>query len=551
MRRRRFSASAYAVLALASAGTAGGGCAPMPSDNCAMWHECAPTGDAGVDQGVAEAGVQDAVSEPEGGNSCDATQAPHDAPCVVDEQFGIFASPAGADGNPGTRALPVLTLSHAMDVAHASGKQRVYACAGSFPEQLAVGASRDGVALYGGLDCASWSYGSQNQVIVAPPQPGYVLDVEGLEQGATFEDLALIAANANPANAGTSSIAVFVAQSQHVVFDRVTVTAGSAPNGAPGAAGGTAADGGAGGIPSNWLGSPPYAQLNGNDALNAAGAPEKACTCPDGSQSGGGQGGGFSVAGATTPGAGAPSYDGGAGAAFVGQNNASCGGGGAPVQNGLDGPRSSNTSSNQTWGSLTASGWTPGLSVSGAVGNPGQGGGGGGSGPGGIGGGGSGACGGCGGAGGAGGVAGGSSIALLSFQSSIALVSCSLTAGNAGAGGAGGAGETGQAGSPMGGNGTAGGCPGGAGGAGSGGSGGQGGAGGVSVGVAYVGAPVTFDGMIVTPTSSLARVTVGAPGAGGAGGTRGSAASTNVGQPQAGADGSPGFAGVAQAVLSF
>ena len=55
--------------------------------------------------------------------------------------------------------LPCRTIGRAMDMAKAAGK-RVYVCAGSYPEQLVVGSSRDGVNVYGALDCATWSYGA-------------------------------------------------------------------------------------------------------------------------------------------------------------------------------------------------------------------------------------------------------------------------------------------------------------------------------------------------------------------------------------------------------
>ena len=508
--------------------------------------------DAGIDQGIGEASTAaDAPDAPAKESSvCDGTKPPHDDPCVIDEQFGVFVSPAGADGNPGTRARPLYTLGEAMDAAHASGKKRVYACAGTFAEQLIIGAARDGVAVYGGLDCTRWNYGPQNRVTVAPTQPGYVLNVEGLFQGATFEDLAFVAQSASGANAGESSIAVFVSGSQNIAFHRVSMIAGNAVDGASGASGGPTFDGGPAGAGTNWLGIPPYAELNGNDAIGAVGASQKTCTCPDGTGSIGGRGGGSSDAGTQVPGVGLPGYGSDAGAGLVGRNSSSCGGGGAPVQQGSDAPKTMNAAPGHSWGFVVATGLTAASAVPGVNGMPGQGGGGGGNGVAGVGGGGGGACGGCG-AGGEPGAAGGSSVALLSYQSTIELAGCALAAGNAGAGGAGGDGEAGQPGSLLAGNGGESGCPGAAGGSGAGGNGGQGGAGGISIGIGYTGTPPSFDGTPVAPAASLADVTLGAAGSGGRKGGAGAAALTSVGQPQPGADGAPGFAGVAQAVLGF
>ena len=559
-----------------SAASAMASCAPLPSDDCSVLHECpTPEGgadaigqdramgrdaeiqgidaDGGIDQWSGDAGPgadapPDAVRE---SAACDPTKSPHDDPCVIGEPFGVFVSPVGADGNPGTRALPLHTLGQAMDVAQSSGKHRVYACAGTFAEPLVVGASRDGVAVYGGLDCTSWNYGSQSRVTVAPDRPGYALDIEGVAQGVTFEDIDFVAASASGTNPGESSIAAFVSKSQNVAFHRVSITAGNAAEGAAGASGGPPPDGGPAGGSTNWLGAPPYAELHGNDAIGAVGAAEKTCKCPDSTLSVGGSGGGSSDGGALPPGAGSPVYEADAGAGWVGRNGASCGAGGVPAQIGSDARSTMAGAPSQSWGSVVPTGWTPAASVPGLNGLPGQGGGGGGNGLGGVGGGGSGACGGCGGAGGKPGGPGGSSFALLSSQSTIELVACTLVASSAGAGGAGGQGEPGQPGSPVAGNGGQGGCQGATGGSGAGGNGGQGGAGGVSIGIGYAGSPPTFDGAPVAPAASLAGVTVGAWGPGGRKGAAGAAAMTSVGQPQPGADGAPGFSGVAQAVLGF
>jgi len=574
---RAFAQRGPLVMAVAaSAASAMASCAPLPSDDCSVLHECTtPEGgadaigqdgamgqeaeiqgidaDGGSDQWSGDASTggdapPDAVRE---SAACDPTKSPHDDPCVIGEPLGVFVSPVGADGNPGTRALPLHTLAQAMDVARASGKHRVYACAGAFAELLVVGASRDGMAVYGGLDCARWSYGSQSRVTVAPTRPGYALDIEGLVQGVTFEDIDFVAQDASGTNPGESSIAAFVSGSQNVAFHRVSITAGLASDGAPGASGGPTPDGGNTGGSTNWLGIPPYNELNGNDATGAVGAPQKTCKCPDGTTSVGGSGGGSSDGGAEADGAGAPVYEPDAGADLVGRNGASCGAGGVPPQNGFDGPNAMSGAPGQSLGSVVATGWTPAASVPGLNGMPGQGGGGGGNGPGGVGGGGGGACGGCGGAGGKPGGPGGSSIALLSYQSTIDLVACTLVAGHSGAGGAGGDGQSGQPGSLFAGNGGHSGCQGAAGGSGAGGNGGQGGAGGVSVGIGYAGSPPTFDGAPVAPAAFLPGVAVGAGGLGGRKGAAGPAAVTSVGQPQPGADGAPGFSGIAQAVLGF
>src|SRR5580704_5668317 len=103
------------------------GCNPSVADYCSPGSpECsapdAAVGDAGRDGG-AEA---EAEAAPPG---CDSTKPPHDASCVIDDAFGIFVSPAGADANAGSKSAPVRSIGHAMDLAKAAAK-RVYLCAG-------------------------------------------------------------------------------------------------------------------------------------------------------------------------------------------------------------------------------------------------------------------------------------------------------------------------------------------------------------------------------------------------------------------------------------
>ncbi|MDP9149453.1 MAG: DUF1565 domain-containing protein [Myxococcota bacterium] len=515
-------------------------CGPSVTEYCAAGTpECSPVdaavGDTAPDDRI-EAEVVDAAldggREAEVAPACDPTKSPHDEPCAVDTAFGIFVSPAGSDTDPGSKSAPVRSIGRAMDLAKTAGK-RVYVCAGSYPEQLVVGSSRDGVNVYGALDCATWSYSAASKVRVAPALSEYALAIQGLQTGVTFEDLEFDAQNAPAVVPGASSVAVFVSSSQRLRFDRVVMLAGHGTDGAP--AGST--------IATNWFGAPPaYAELNGNNAEDAGGAPSKPCTCADQSQTSGGAGGG--PMNIPSPGAGTPGYsDAGAGAGGI--NALSCATGGTG-QNGGDAPVPTANIATVSQGSCSPSGCLPGNGSAGDNGKPGQGGGGGGNGRLSRGSGGAGACGGCGGAGGIGGQGGGGSIALLSFHSMIAFANCTLAATAAGNGGAGGAAEAGQAGGIMGGNGALGGCAGGAGGAGAGGNGGQGGPGGSSVGIAYMGAPPTVDGVVFTQASSVSGISVGGAGAGGAGGLRGASAANSTGL--AGAVGAPGQAGVAAAV---
>src|ERR1019366_4542244 len=520
------------LLAIAFGGLSG--CNPSVADYCAPGTpECTPP-----DGGAGRDGAGGSDASPDVGG-CDPSQSPSEEGCVVAEAYGVFVSPAGSDTNAGTRSAPLATLGHGMDVAKATGK-RVYVCAGSFGESLVIGASRDGVNVYGGLDCAGWTYGSGNQVVVAPLGNGYALELGGLQRGVTLEDLQFDSQSAS--SPGESSIAAFASHSQNVVLERVTLVAAAAADGSPAATSGPGADAGA----TNWYAPPPaYSELNGASASDAGAARATTCTCGDQSSSSGGAGSG--PLNVPPPTAGLPSYgDAGAGAPGVSGNQCNSQGGGG---NGVDAPVATAGTPNTSLGACSVSGWTPAAGVAGTNGPPGQGGGGGGDGRVQSGAGGGGACGGCGGVGGIPGTGGGSAIALLAYQSSVTLVGCLLTSKAAGHGGAGASGEQGQAGGVMGGNAALGGCQGGAGGAGAGGNGGQGGAGGLSLGIGYCGAAPTVDGAVVPGATSLGGITLATAGAGGAGGPGGPAA-TNSTDP-AGANGAAGPSGVAMAVRSL
>jgi hypothetical protein len=478
--------------------------------------------------GIADAGSAES-------SACDPTRTPSQDACVIDESRGVFVSPTGDDLDIGTRAHPLKTIGQAMDAA-AGTAQRVYVCAGHYSEALDVRPGLDGTSVYGGLDCATWTYAASNRVVVAPAQAGYALVAEGLQAGVTFEDVEFDAQDADPINAGESSVAVFIGGSARVAFHRVVMVSGKASAGAQGASGGSA------GNPSNHFTPSPgggVQSLNGNDATIAGGAYSTSCACPSGTASSmGGQGGD----GSKTPGAGLPSYGGGAGA--PGTNMDACNG----LVDGAVAPAAAADVPTGSLGVFSALGWAPAMGKAGATGAPGQGGGGGGDGELGVGAGGGGACGGCGGEGGKAGTGGGSSIALLSFQSSVALVGCTLVAHDAGNGGSGGDGEAGESGG-MGGIPSVSGCPGGAGGNGAGGNGAQGGPGGVSIGIGYSSTAPMLDGIYVVEAAGVTGITTGKAGTGGLGGAGGPAVTPMFGSP--GADGANGKSGAAQAVLGL
>jgi hypothetical protein len=505
-------------------------------------------GDGGSD-GTTGTDAADASDAHGDTSTCDGTQPPRAAPCVISETFGVFVAPSasgGSDANSGTRVSPYLTIGHA--IASASGK-RVYACGATYAESVSV---TSGVSVYGGLACpaspgsdagtggvGSWSYvGASALAQVSPSATGFALDVESAS-GAHFEDMGFTAQDAPAGTPGGSSIAVMVNASTGVSFTRVSATAGKGVTGASPTA---VVPGGAG---DNWCSTTGQA---GGPGTASQGGPSGACVCAivAGDSSHGGGGGSTDTvggAGKASPSAAGPG--GGTGAPGPASPGASCtvapgglGENGAPSTGGLAGAT----------GALGSTGWAPASGGAGGAGNPGQGGGGGG-GYDNLGGGGGGA-GGCGGSGGGGGGGGGASVGIAVVASTVTLSSMTLATASGGAGGAGAEGEAGQAGGS---GGLESGCIGGSGGKGAGGSGGGGGAGGPSVGIAVTGATpsVTIDGAsAMPPVSSLASPSMFTSGGGGAlggGGTPGTAATGG----NAGSAGLPGSAGSSDAVVAF
>jgi hypothetical protein len=496
----------------------------------------------GPGQGTDGSSPADASPEATLPPGCDGTRAPSESPCVIDDAAGVFVAPNGDDtAGQGTKTAPFKSFGKAIVVAKATSK-RVYACAATYAETVALDATTDGVSLYGGLACpgsdagAAWSY-TGSRAVIAPAAAGYALEAKGLTKSVRIEDLELVAKDA--AQPGESSIAAFVKGASNLTLRRVRLAAG---NGVAGGAGASAT--------TNHTAQP---RDGSPGATNAAG-PARACTCANGHTSTGAIGGTSNVMNAGAGGQGVstpattvdgafPSNDGAGGSGAMLNGNA-CTAGHA----GANGAAAAPAAGASVLGVIGAAGWTAQRGADGLISSPGEGGGGGGGGGSTVAGGG-GACGGCGGGRGGGGQGGGGSIALLSSDSVVKLVACVLVAGNGGDGGAGATGEVGQGGGAGGGGGA---CAGGAGGNGAGGGGGGGGAGGVSAGVVYKGAtPPTIDGSPVTTSDALASVTLGTAGPGGAKGSGGGPAATNSVVGNAGADATAGIAGVAKAVVAL
>lgn len=428
---------------------------------------------------------------------CDATKDPKDEPCLIADSLGVFVSAtAGDDARDGTKASPVATITRGIERARAIGKRRVYVCEGSYPEHVVLDEQSNGLKLYGGLDCTSFTY-SGGKPQVEPPAPGYALTLRAQSEPTTVQDFDFVARDA--IEAGTSSIGVLVDNVKDVTFKRVKVFAGRGVTAAVEMAE----------PPTN---QPPTANLTGNGHSGGQ------VTCVDQTASRGGNGG-TAPAPVGASGFAVPATSGPGGEGGQDDQNDVC----APThqgKRGANGAAQAGGTSAAVYGTLKPSGWEPARSNQGAAGRPGQGGGGGGynaeRGVNGNGGG----AGSCGGAGGLGGRGGGASIAVAVFNAGARFTESQLVTSAGGDGGRGGRGEP----SKPGGNAGTGACAGGVGGRGASGSGGGGGPGGLSAGIVWhLGAAPSWEGSSVEDAPTLTNVSLGDGGGGGAGGPAGQA----------------------------
>jgi len=443
---------------------------------------------------------------------CVPTKSPKDAPCVLQDELGVFASSqSGDDTNLGTKALPVKTLDKAMALASRT-THRVYACNEVFDGSLVLS---DGVDVFGVIGCGTgWTAVVGKTTIAATTSPG--ITAKDLTTGARLEDLDVI----TPAGVGPSgsSIALLGVRAKNLKLHSVALRAGRGADGVSGTLGdpGANALAGATGEVSATCPATPSGGLGGAGAIGAA----------EGGEGGAGDCGSLE------------SRDGedAITKSALTCNLDCCGFGGEFLlgvcgvgQTGCTGATGLHGMGGATEGSLDDRGYLASNGgKNGSAGVIGGGGGGGSAGDseglpvtssGGAGGGGG--AGGSGGGGGGGGSAGGASIALVSIDSDISLDGVDLFSSTGGAGGRGGApglpaaganGGLGGTGSSL----TVTGCAGGKGGSGGGGGAGGGGGGGPSVGVFYKGNK---------PSITAGTMSVGAAGVGGEAGTTGAVTS--------------------------
>lgn len=494
---------------------------PGCSSDCTFDHTCPYDGG----DGSAGDGTFDAPKD------CDTAKDPKDSPACVVDTVGVFVSAMGSDAAPGTKAMPVQTVGKGFDLAKMKGLPRVYVCAGTYGA-LAVDDKRDGVSAFGGFDCAGWMPGSA-PTLVRSNDNKPSLTATNLTAGISLVDLQFQSQDASVP--GDSSIAVLAANAT-LTMRRAKVEAGK------GASATKVAD------PIDF--SPASQPAGDNGKMNGAGnqTPNN-CANGSGNSIGGSGGGPGGVDGANGQPFGMypvnPALSDGKG----GNHLLTCGTG-ATGFDGSYGPGGATGGAGAAkLGAIDAMGWHPEAGAAGSQGKVGQGGGGGASKDN-QGGGGGGGPGGCGGDGGKGGPGGGASIAIASFQSTLTLEQTTLVTKNAGDGAQGQTGQKAQGGG-LPGSFFMTSCNGGAGGHGGSGAGGGGGAGGVSVGIAYTGTAPKIDGESVMDAMTRPSVMLGQPGMPGAAGQGGPAFKITNPVSNAGANGTAGIVGIAQAVKAF
>ncbi len=211
------------------------------------------------------------------------------------DKYALFVAPAsagGLDSAAGTKTDPLATISQAISAGDAM-HPLIYICQGTYDEQVNVTRA---INLYGGFDCSTWLMSNPpGETKVAPSKPGYALTVTTVQLPLTIADLLFISQPG--VNAGDSSIAGWLTDSQTVTLERVTLTAGN------GAAGNPTVQ-----PTSNPYPGPAHAP-DGNDSDGGAPAPAQVNTCLGNENSVGGAGGG--------PGDGGPGSDGVTGFAFA------------------------------------------------------------------------------------------------------------------------------------------------------------------------------------------------------------------------------------------
>ncbi|MGA3123275.1 MAG: hypothetical protein ABSF69_21085, partial [Polyangiaceae bacterium] len=221
-------------------------------DGTAIYIPAPPESDASaaLESGVPLDGAPLEAEAEQATMSCDLEAGdPSTQSCLVSETYGVFVASSGSDEGDGSREHPFATIGFA--IAHLSGKNRLFICDGTYPEQVTI--QSNPVNLYGGLACADGWVWDGGETDILAPSDGYALLIADLDNTTPIEveDLGFTVPNAISAsdggtspddsgsnsNAGASSIAAIIANSA-VRLTRVALVAGAGADGADGQPGG-------------------------------------------------------------------------------------------------------------------------------------------------------------------------------------------------------------------------------------------------------------------------------------------------------------------------
>ncbi len=352
-------------------------------------------------------------------------------------QNGIFVSQTtGNDSNAGTRASPKRTVQGGLVAASSSGKRDVYVAAGTYTEQVQVPAGR---GLYGGYLASTWARATANvSTVTGVLTP---LTMTGANN-ARVQLMTFI--GATPVGAGQTAYGAWIANSNGVELEAVTIRSGAGTPGSVGNAGSMGTSGGAGQTGQPGAESSSLACTTDPQPQPGGGGTNPACARTGGA--GGTPGNGSNDGNPGQPGTGAT--PGGQGVPWGRGNTVPgtpyVGGDGAQGAAGAHGVSASG------FGAVSAAGYALATATVGLGGLHGNGGGGGGGGGGGDnncdsygGAGAGGGAGGCGGTGGFPGMSGGASIGIFLFNSNVTGSGCRIETSNGGDGGRGGFGGAG------------------------------------------------------------------------------------------------------------
>jgi len=160
---------------------------------------------------------------------CDTSKLPTEDVCVVNDAEGIFVSSSlGKATGDGTKASPLASLAAGIEAAKAAHK-RVYACAETYGESIAI---ENGVDVFGYFACnSSWAVVQTSHAKVASPTSP-AATATNVTTPTRVENVDLVAPDFT--SNSQSSIALIASGSPSLTIKNATIHAGTGGDGAHG-----------------------------------------------------------------------------------------------------------------------------------------------------------------------------------------------------------------------------------------------------------------------------------------------------------------------------